>query len=79
MDFSTSTLPSGGAASKSISVIKKTTTKPKVVVKTPPVKTRIEEEDETYINYLESKLGYSKGKKKGKDTEDDGLDGALLG
>lgn len=42
-------------------------------------KSRHEEEEDAYISYLESKLGWKKGGKKssqyGKELEDDGLDG----
>jgi nucleolar MIF4G domain-containing protein 1 len=38
-------------------------------------RTRKEEEEDSYIAYLESKLGYAKGSKRKKFVEDDGLDG----
>ena len=42
-------------------------------------RSQTEREDDAYIAYLESKLGYSKGGKAKKQAkEDDGLDGALL-
>lgn len=43
-------------------------------IQAPTVQTRKEEEEDSYIAYLESKLGYAKGKKK-KIVEDDGLNG----
>ncbi|TFK33233.1 hypothetical protein BDQ12DRAFT_691462 [Crucibulum laeve] len=62
----------------------KTSTKPTVLEKLvrgsssrlPPSRSQKEEEDDTYIAYLESKLGYSKGDKKKKKSEadEDGLD-----
>lgn len=47
---------------------------------TPKAKSQIEEEEETYIAYLEAKLGYSsRGKKVRKSEDDDGLGGEYLG
>ena len=41
-------------------------------------RTRQEEEEDSYIAYLESRLGYSERGKKKKEVEDDGLDGKPL-
>jgi len=41
-------------------------------------RTRQEEGEDTYIAYLESKLGYSEKGKKKKEVEADGLDGEPL-
>lgn len=46
---------------------------------TVPLRSRAEDEEDSYIAYLESKLGWSKGgyraKSYGKGLKDDGLDG----
>ncbi|KAG5635726.1 hypothetical protein H0H81_010304 [Sphagnurus paluster] len=44
---------------------------------TPRVLNRRADEEDAYIAYLETKLGYAKGGKKKKSTEDDGLDDLL--
>ena len=41
-------------------------------------RTRQEEDEDSYIAYLESRLGYSERGKKKKEVEDDGLDGEPL-
>ncbi|KAF9451893.1 hypothetical protein P691DRAFT_772745 [Macrolepiota fuliginosa MF-IS2] len=51
--------------------------KEKGVRSAPPLRNRVEEEEDAYITYLEKRLGYSSGKKKKSSLEEDGLDDLL--
>ncbi|KAF9456613.1 hypothetical protein BDZ94DRAFT_1204156 [Collybia nuda] len=62
--------------SKSVTASLDKLSKSSDMVWVPAVKTRKEQEEDSYIAYLESKLGYTKRNKK-KITEDDGLDDFL--
>ncbi|RDB25941.1 Suppressor of glycerol defect protein 1 [Hypsizygus marmoreus] len=70
------------SSARRVNVKKTRTPLERLVVKSNPLNpkasgTRREEEEDSYIAYLESKLGYAKDRKKQKKTEDDGLDDLL--
>ncbi|KAG6910848.1 hypothetical protein DXG01_007164 [Tephrocybe rancida] len=66
------------APSTKAPTVKKKTPLEKMVTKSAPrIPDRKADEDDSYIAYLEAKLGYAKGAKRKKSTEDDGLDDLL--